>query len=92
MRYPILHMVCLVVPLCVAGTAHARIGTPPRSGSYPLRGVDEIDHVRMDVTVVAGGYEHEGVRYRSLSALANALTGSHLNGRHFFGLTKRKAT
>ena len=44
------------------------------------------------VTVVAGGYEHEGVLYRSLSALANAITGSHLNGRHFFGLTKRKAT
>ena len=44
------------------------------------------------VTVVAGGYEHEGVLYRSLSALANTLTGSHLNGRHFFGLTKRKAT
>ncbi len=39
---------------------------------------------------VEGGYESEGVVYRSLSALAKAITGSHWNGRLFFGLTKRK--
>ena len=42
-------------------------------------------------TTVEGGWECEGVVYRSLSAVAAAITGSHWNGRLFFGLTKRKA-
>ena len=42
-------------------------------------------------TAVEGGWEHEGVVYRSLSAVAKAVTGSHWNGRLFWGLTKRKA-
>lgn len=41
-------------------------------------------------TRVEGGWEHEGTVYRSLSALAKAITGSHLSGRAFFGLTKRR--
>ena len=42
------------------------------------------------VRVVEGGFEHEGIVYRSLSAVAKAVTGSHWNGKLFFGLTKRK--
>ncbi len=42
--------------------------------------------------VVQNGFEHEGVVYRSLSSAANAITGSHVSGRAFFGLTDRKAT
>ena len=34
------------------------------------------------------GYEYEGQPYRSLSAVAKAVTGSHWNGRAFFGLKK----
>jgi len=41
------------------------------------------------VTVVKGGFEHEGKVYRSLTAIADAVTGQHLNGKAFFGLTKR---
>ncbi len=41
-------------------------------------------------TIVDGGYEVDGVVYRSLSAAANALTGSRWNGRLFWGLVKRK--
>lgn len=42
-------------------------------------------------TAVEGGrWEHEGVVYRSLSGLAKAVTGSHLSGRAFFGLAKRR--
>ena len=44
---------------------------------------------RHEVTVVVGGFEFEGKRYRSLSAVAKVITGSHWNGRLFFGLTKR---
>ena len=39
---------------------------------------------------VEGGYECGGVVYRSLSAVAKAVTGSHWNGKLFFGLTERK--
>ena len=42
------------------------------------------------VIVRADGFEHDGEIYRSLTAAANAITGSKWNGRLFFGLTKRK--
>lgn len=41
-------------------------------------------------TAVDGGFEYEGKVYRSLSAVAQAVTGSRWNGRLFFGLTARK--
>jgi hypothetical protein len=40
------------------------------------------------VTVVRGGFEYEGRRYRSLSAIARAITGTRWNGPAFFGLRK----
>jgi hypothetical protein len=36
------------------------------------------------------GYEHEGVLYRSLTAVAEKVTSSHWNGRLFFGLVDRR--
>jgi hypothetical protein len=36
------------------------------------------------------GFEHEGVLYRSLTAVAEKVTGSHWNGRLFFGLVDRR--
>jgi hypothetical protein len=41
------------------------------------------------VTVRANGFEYRGDTYRSLSAVAHAISGSHWNGFHFFGLGKR---
>jgi hypothetical protein len=41
------------------------------------------------VRVVDGGFEYQGVVYRSLSAVALAITGAHWNGKLFFGLTGR---
>lgn len=42
------------------------------------------------VTVLADGFEYLGERYKSLTAVAKAVTGKHWNGFHFFGLrTKR---
>jgi len=41
---------------------------------------------RYEVTVVAGGFEFRGRRYRSLTAIAHAITGTHWNGPAFFGL------
>lgn len=39
---------------------------------------------------VDGGWEHDGVVYRSLSSVAKAVTGSHWSGPGFFRLTKRR--
>lgn len=38
------------------------------------------------VLVLADGFEYEGQRYRSLSAVAKAVTGTHTNGFLFFRL------
>jgi Protein of unknown function (DUF2924) len=40
----------------------------------------------LHVTVLADGFEFEGDRYKSLSAVAKAVTGQHWNGFLFFGL------
>lgn len=41
------------------------------------------------VTVRANGFEYAGEIYQSLSAVAHAISGSHWNGYHFFGLGRR---
>jgi hypothetical protein len=43
------------------------------------------------VKVLASGFEYLGRHYRSLSAIANEVTGTRWNGLAFFGLAgKRK--
>ena len=44
----------------------------------------------LEVNVLADGFEYRGVIFRSLSAVAKEITGSHLNGFAFFGLTGGK--
>ena len=47
--------------------------------------------LRHEVTAIEGGFEYTGRRYRSLSAIAKAITGAHWSGPQFFGLrTPRK--
>ena len=43
------------------------------------------------VLVLASGFEWQGTQYRSLSQIAEAITGAHWSGPRFFGLTERKA-
>jgi hypothetical protein len=40
----------------------------------------------IEVRVMSDGFEYEGKRYKSLSAVAKVITGSHCNGYRFFGL------
>jgi len=42
------------------------------------------------VTVLPDGFEFRGERYRSLSAVAKAITGSHMNGFRFFKLEEKR--
>ncbi len=54
----------------------------PRHAHHPpLQG--PADQVR----VLADGFEYLGERYRSLSAIAKQITGSHCSGNRFFQLT-----
>ena len=43
---------------------------------------------RISVTVLAKGFLYEGECYKSLTAVAKAVTGKHWNGFHFFNLRK----
>ena len=65
---------------------------PPKPGD-PSVGtilVREWRGKQIEVRVVEGGFEFEGVVYKTLTAAAKAVTGTHWNGRLFFGLTERK--
>jgi hypothetical protein len=42
----------------------------------------------IQVMVLDKGFEFEGQAYRSLTAIAEAVTGSHWNGHQFFGIKK----
>jgi Protein of unknown function (DUF2924) len=41
------------------------------------------------VLVDENGFEYEGQRYRSLTVIAERITGTHWSGPRFFGVTKR---
>lgn len=59
--------------------------------SHPIIGcvfIREWKGQRYQVTAVADGFEFEGRKYRSLTAIAKVITGTHWNGRTFFGLDK----
>jgi hypothetical protein len=43
------------------------------------------------VTVMEKGFEFDGSFYKSLSAIANKITGSHVSGNAWFGLKARPA-
>ncbi len=41
-------------------------------------------------TVLKDGFDWEGRKYKSLSAVARAITGTRWNGYRFFGFRERK--
>ena len=45
---------------------------------------------RHTVIVLDDGFEYAGKRWKTLTAVARAITGTHWNGPLFFGLTQRK--
>ena len=55
-------------------------------GGRLLREWNGVTHT---VDVIEDGFLWQGERYRSLSAIARAITGAHWSGPRFFGLTDR---
>ena len=68
-----------------AGEATGVSAGPPPGGRL-LREWNGITHV---VEVVDNGYRWNHENYRSLSAVARAITGARWSGPRFFGLTER---
>jgi hypothetical protein len=60
----------------------------PITGTRLIREWQGVEHV---VTVTADGFEWQGRPYKSLSAIARAITGTRWNGWVFFGLRSRRA-
>lgn len=66
----------------------------PKDMSAPVAGtklIREWQGVLHEVTALAAGFEWQGRRYKSLSAVARAITGTRWNGPLFFGLRKHGA-
>ena len=61
----------------------------PIAGTRLIREYQGVEHC---VTVRDDGYEYQGRPYKSLSAIARAITGTRWNGRLFFGLKNRRAS
>ena len=61
-------------------------GIMPKTGTMLVRQWRGHTHT---VLVREDGFEYEGQRYRSLTVIAERITGAHWSGPRFFGLTKR---
>jgi hypothetical protein len=70
-------------------TRKSQIADPrnPVTGTQLIRDWDGVEHT---VTVLKDGFDWGGRRYKSLSAIARAITGTQWNGYRFFGLCARK--
>jgi hypothetical protein len=74
----------------------ARAGQAPDKALLPrkltpgTRLVRDWHGVGHSVTVLDNGFEYDGRHWKSLSAIARAITGAHWNGLRFFGLTGQK--
>jgi hypothetical protein len=66
-------------------TSRERMPNGPVVGTQLIR---EWRGTEQRVTVLADSFEWEGRRYRSLSAVARAITGTRWNGLTFFGVKR----
>ncbi len=62
----------------------------PRNPVIGTRLVREWDGAEHVITVLKDGFDWQGRRYKSLSAIARDSTGTQWNGYRFFGLRERK--
>ena len=69
-------------------------GRAPRRIARPIAGtrlVREWKGVEHHVTVLDNGFEYQGRKYTSLSAIARAITGTRWNGPAYFGLRNHRS-
>jgi len=76
-------------PKATPGARQCTQHAPVRRDGMPIPGTILTRRYRgrlIEVTVLPKGFEWEGEVYRSLTAVAKAVTGAHWNGHLFFGL------
>jgi hypothetical protein len=81
----------LVAPKSGVGRTVVGSFTPTHDRRLPMPGAVLTREYRgrtIAVTVLDEGFEYEGAVYRSLTAVAKAVTGSHWNGYLFFSIAK----
>jgi hypothetical protein len=71
---------CMPARLYVSGASDPRLPAPGGAIVRKYKGR------AVRVLVTEDGFEYEGERYKSLTAVAKAVSGSHCNGFRFFGL------
>ena len=64
-----------------------RKGDRPISGTRLIREWQGVEHT---ATVLDDGFEYQGRRYKSLSAIARAITGTRWSGPLFWGLRNHR--
>ena len=67
--------------------SHVRADQLPIVGTRLIREWQGVEHI---VTVTADGFDWQGRPYKSLSAIARAITGTRWNGWVFFGLKNHR--
>jgi len=72
------------------GNGQKRCGSSDNRPIVGTRLIREWQGVEHCVTVLVDGYEYDGRPYKSLSAIARAITGTRWNGLVFFGLKNHR--
>ena len=57
----------------------------PPVGTRIIREYHQIEH---SVVILNDGFEYNGMKFPTLSAIAKKITGKKISGRHFFGIDK----
>ncbi len=70
------------------GKRPARKGDRPIAGTRLIREWQGVEHT---ATVLDDGFEYQGRRYQSLSAIARAITGTRWSGPLFWGLRNHRS-
>lgn len=76
-------------PLETPVTIHPPGSDGPGDSRLPMPGTTISRQYKgelIEVRILADGFEYAGDRYKSLSAVAKQITGTHCNGFHFFRL------
>ena len=79
----------LLRQMAAQGTVAGSTMPLPRKLTPGTRLVRDWHGVGHTVIVLDSGFEYDGKHWKSLTAIAKAITGNHWNGPLFFGLTQR---
>lgn len=77
----------LLRQMAAQGSAGDAAKPVPRNLTSGTRLVRDWHGVGHTVTVLDNGFEYDGKQWKSLTAIARAITGTHWNGPRFFGLS-----